>query len=617
MYKLPCNVLICLSMALTLSVACPPAAPPLEVRRKGEPVSASSKPSVEEARAFIEQTEAELKKLWSRHERIKFVQLTYVTHDTETLAAEAEAQTMTFLGEKAREARRFEGLPLPEDLARKVRLLKLAQTLPAPPTADERAELAEIATFLESTYAKGKYCPPKGACLTLDAISRELATVRDYDRLAELWQGWHAIARPMRARYARYVELSNRGARELGYPDLGALWRANYDMSPEEFAAEVERLYAQVQPLYQAMHCYVRKRLRERYGARVPEAGPIPAHLLGNMWAQEWGNIYPLVAPPGQGRGVDLKALLQRKKVNPQQMVRYGEGFFTSLGMMALPETFWMRSMFVRPRDREVLCHASAWDITFSGDVRLKMCIEIDDENFQTVHHELGHIYYYLYYKDQPVLFQAGAHDGFHEAIGDTVALSITPRYLQQIGLLEAVPPSQDGDVGLLLRRALDAVAFLPFGKLIDQWRWDVFSGKIGPQDYNRAWWELRTRYQGIAPPTPRTEEDFDPGAKMHIPGNVPYIRYFLARILQYQFHRALCETAGHRGPLHTCSIHGNQAAGERLKKLLSMGTSRPWPEALEVITGTRQMDATAMLEYYRPLKEWLDKQNQGQKCGW
>jgi peptidyl-dipeptidase A len=579
-------------------------------------------PTVEEARAFLDATEAELKRQWSYQERVKFVEMTYVNHDTEVLAAAAEEQTMELLGRKAREARRFEGLELPPDLRRKLHLLKLSQTLPAPPSAQDRKELAEIATFLESTYAKGKYCPPrlKGQCLTLDDMSRVLATKRDYDELLDVWQGWHSIAREMRPRYARYVELGNLGAKELGYPDLGALWRANYDMSPDAFAAEAERLWQQVEPLYKAMHCHVRARLREHYGERVPADGPIPAHLLGNMWAQEWGNIYPLVAPPGQGKSHDLKARLLAKKVTPQGMVKYGEGFFTSLGLSPLPETFWTRSMFVRPKDREVMCHASAWDITFGGDLRLKMCIEIDDENFQTVHHELGHDYYYMYYKDLPVLFQAGAHDGFHEAIGDTMALSITPAYLSKIGLSDkgdTATAGKDGDTALLMRRALEAIAFLPFGKLIDQWRWEVFAGKVKPEDYNKAWWALRTRYQGIAPAEQRTESDFDPGAKYHIPSNVPYTRYFLARILQYQFHQALCEVAGHKGPLHQCSIYGNKAAGERLKALLAMGTSKPWPEAMKVIAGTDKMDAGALLDYYRPLWDWLNAQNKGRKCGW
>jgi peptidyl-dipeptidase A len=388
-------------------------------------------------------------------------------------------------------------------------------------------------------------------------------------------------------------------------------------MPPDAFAAEVERLWEQVKPLYVALHAYVRKRLVETYGPGVvPPDGPIPAQLLGNMWAQTWGNIYPLVAPPGADPGYDLTATLKARHLDAAGMVRYGEGFFTSLGFPPLPETFWQRSMLTKPRDRDVVCHASAWDIDWKDDLRLKMCIEINAEDFATVHHELGHNFYQRAYSDQPVLFRDSANDGFHEAIGDTIALSVTPAYLVKLGLLDKEPPPEK-DLGLLMQTALEKVAFLPFGLLIDQWRWDVFSGKTTPEHYNSAWWALRTRYQGVAPPVPRSEADFDPGAKYHIPANTPYARYFLATVLQFQFHRGLCRAAGYEGPLNRCSIYGNAAAGARLRKALEMGQSKPWPDVLEVLTGQREMDATALLEYFAPLKKWLDEQNQNVPTGW
>jgi peptidyl-dipeptidase A len=344
----------------------------------------------------------------------------------------------------------------------------------------------------------------------------------------------------------------------------------------------------------------------------------IPAHLLGNMWAQEWGNIYPLVAPPEQDPGYDLSELLKAKNVDELGMVRYGESFFKSLGYEALPQTFWERSLFKKPEDRDVVCHASAWDLDGQKDVRLKMCIQVRGEDFITVHHELGHNYYQMAYRHQPYLFQGGANDGFHEAIGDAIALSVTPEYLQKVGLLNS-QPAQDGDVGFLMKQALDKVAFLPFGLLIDQWRWKVFSGEISPADYNKTWWEMRNKYQGVSAPVERTEADFDAGAKYHVPANVPYTRYFLARVLQFQFHRAMCQAAGYSGPLHRCSVYDNKAAGAKLMKMLQMGQSRPWPEALEALTGERQMDATAMLDYFAPLKKWLDEENKknGVKEGW
>jgi peptidyl-dipeptidase A len=444
-----------------------------------------------------------------------------------------------------------------------------------------------------------------------------LAESRDPNELLRVWQGWHAISPPMRNRYERLVELGDQGAREMGFVDLGAMWRAKYDMTPEAFSQELERLWQQVRPLYEALHAYVRARLAERYGKNlVQQDGPIPAHLLGNMWSQQWNNIYSLVAPPEGDPGFDLTDLLKARKVDEREMVRYGERFFLSLGFAPLPETLWKRSLFTKPRDRDVVCHASAWSIDFKDDVRVKMCIRINDEDFTTIHHELGHNFYQRAYNRLPPLFQNGANDGFHEAIGDTIALSVTPEYLKQIGFLGQVPPPS-ADLGLLMKRALEKIAFLPFGLLVDQWRWKVFSGQVRPADYNKAWWELRRKYQGVAPPVPRSEADFDPGAKFHVAGNVPYTRYFLATILQFQFHRALCREAGFTGPLHRCSIYDNKAAGAKLKKMLEMGQSRPWPEALDALTGEKQMDATAILDYFAPLKAWLDEQNKNRKVGW
>jgi peptidyl-dipeptidase A len=443
-----------------------------------------------------------------------------------------------------------------------------------------------------------------------------MSTSTDPDELQDVWVGWHRIAPPMRERYARWVELGNKGAREMGFNDLSAMWREGYDMTPDEFSAEVERLWQQVKPLYESLHAYVRSKLVEKYGPiAVDGNGRIRADLLGNPWAQEWGNIFSLVAPAQQKQPYDVTDLLKAKNVDAVGMVKFGEQFFTSLGFAPLPKTFWERSMFVRPRDREVVCHASAWDIDNFEDLRLKMCIQIDGEDFVTVHHELGHTMYQRAYQNLPFLFKNGANDGFHEAIGDAIALSITPEYLKQVGLLESVP--QTDDTGYLLRMAMDKIAFLPFGLLIDQWRWKVFSGEIKPADYNRSWWAMREKYQGVFAPVKRSEADFDPGAKYHVPSNVPYTRYFLARVLQFQFYRAMAREAGCAGPLHRSSFYGNKAAGAKLNAMLEMGQSRPWPDALYAMTGERQMDAGAMLEYFAPLKQWLDEQNRGKQAGW
>jgi Oligoendopeptidase F len=477
--------------------------------------------------------------------------------------------------------------------------------------------LTRITAGMEGAYGKGKYCPPgKDKCLDLEEITRIMANSRDAAELLDVWRGWHAIAPPMRKDFVRYVELANKGARELGFADTGAMWRSKYDMPPEAFPAELDRLWEQVRPLYLSLHAYVRWKLREKYGDAVPASGPIPAHLLGNMWAQTWDNVYPLVAPKDADPGFDLTAILKARQTQPQQMVRYGEGFFESLGFDPLPKTFWERSLFTKPRDRDVVCHASAWDIDNVNDLRIKMCIDITAEDFTTIHHELGHNFYQRACNTKPFLFRDSANDGFHEAVGDTIALSITPEYLVKLGLLEK-PPDTSKDIGLLLKKALEKIAFLPFGLMIDQWRWKVFSGEVTPANYNAAWWELRRKYQGVAPPVPRTEQDFDPAAKYHVAANVPYMRYFLADILQFQFHRALAKTAGCREPLNRCSVYGDKEAGTKLNTMLAMGLSRPWPEALEALSGQRQMDATAIRDYFAPLQKWLDEQNRGKPVGW
>jgi len=576
--------------------------------------------TADEAHRFIEAAQARLQTLGNNASRAGWVQNNFITVDTQEIAANAQSELAAAVSELARDARRFEQLQLPYEDARKLRLLKLMLSAPAPDNKAERDELSSLSSSLEGDYGKGKYCRDvngKQECLDINAASNVLATSRDPKELADVWSGWHRVGAPMRDRYTRFVELSNKGARELGFADTGVLWRSNYDMPPDAFAAEVDRLWAQVQPLYMALHTYVRSRLTEKYGAGVlPANGMLPAHLLGNMWAQDWSNIYPLVAAPPSGEAFDLTTELKRRNIDERGMVKYAEAFFTSIGYQPLPPAFWERSLFTKPADREVVCHASAWGWNAPEDVRIKMCIEVNAEDFRVVHHELGHNYYGLLYAKQPWLHRDGAIDAFHEAVGDVIALSATPGYLKQIGLIDRVP-SEKADIETLLDTALAKVAFLPFGAVIDQWRWKVFSGAITPANYNKAWWELRNKYQGIDAPIARTEADFDPGAKYHVPANTPYTRYFLAYILQFQFHRALCKEAGFTGPLYRCSIYGNKAAGAKLAKMLAMGSSRPWPEALAVLNGESKMDATAILDYFAPLKTWLDEQNRRAKPGW
>jgi peptidyl-dipeptidase A len=575
----------------------------------------------EGARAFVEAVEKDLFDLSVISSRAGWVNSTYITDDTDALAAyfgTIGTEKGVKYAKQAAQYARVQGLD--PDTARKLNILRGVLVLAAPSTPGAAAELNTITTRLQSTYGKGR-ARHRGKEITGDDAEALMGTLRDPAELKEIWQSWHEnVGRPMRSDYTRMVEIANQGAKELGYSDTGSMWRSQYDMSPEEFSAMYERLWSEVKPLYNDLHCYTRTKLNQKYGNAVqPASGPIRADLLGNMWAQEWGGIYDIVAPKGAGDiGYDLTDLLVAKKYTPEQMVRVGERFYTSLGLAPLPESFWQRSQITRPQGREVVCHASAWDLDNKDDLRIKMCTKVNADDFVTIHHELGHNYYQRAYNQQPYLYLNGANDGFHEAIGDFVALSVTPEYLVQIGLLDRNKvPDASKDTGLLLRQAMDKVAFLPFGLLVDKWRWGVFDGSTPASGYNQAWADLKQQYQGITPPVARSEADFDPGAKYHIPGNTPYARYFLARILQFQFYKSACDMAGWKGPLHRCSFYGNKEVGQRLNAMLEMGASKPWPEALQAFTGSREMTARPMLEYFAPLQTWLKQQNQGKQCGW
>lgn len=574
--------------------------------------------STETADEFVARANSELADLGRELEAAEWVRATYITLDTAVIAAAGSEKYAAWHSNMVQQALQYEDQDLDAKTRRAIDLMKLGTSAPSPGDAAKRKELAEITTDIKGMYGAGKYCRSENNCISGSELEQLMADTRDYDELLEYWTGWRQIGVPMRDKYARFVDLANEGARELGYSDLGQMWRSNYDMSPAEFEQESTRLWDQVKPLYDELHCHVRAKLGEIYGGgKVPQGGPIPAHLLGNMWAQEWAAIYDLIEPyPGIG-DIDVDSTLRTKNYSPQEMVRSAESFYVSLGMPRLPETFWERSQFSKPRDREVVCHASAWGIDGGKDLRIKMCIQQTYNELRTIYHELGHSYYQGAYKDQPRLFQSGAHDGFHEAIGDTVTLSMTPGYLAEVGLVNASDEDPRAAINRQMQMALDSIAFLPFAKLIDEWRWGVFSGQITPENYNQAWWDLRTKYQGIVPPVGRSAADFDPGAKYHIPANVPYSRYFLARILQFQFQRALCDIAGHDGDLASCSIYGSKEAGEKFYAMMASGQSEPWQDSLEKLTGTREMDATAIIDYFAPLMGYLKEQNEGRSCGW
>ena len=616
--------------------------------KKEEAPAPATGPTPAEADAFVAGINDDYRKMLPYLNSAQWAQATYITDDTQMIASRANEEWLEYLSRKVQESKRFNGVEAAPDTARGMLALKLSTANPAPSDPAKRAELAKILSKMEANYGSGKWCKADGSCLSLPEIEKIINDPNaSPEARAEAWAGWHATSKPIRGDYQRFVELGNEGAKELGFADLGEMWRAGYDMTPAEFDAEVERLWTQVKPLYDALHCNVRAKLNAKYGDDVvPKDGLIPAHLLGNMWAQQWSNIYPLVEPyQGVGsldvtsalkaqRDAEYKKLLAEFKGKPTaldlaelehqadaamavKMTKIAEDFYTSLGFPKLPDSFWEKSLLVKPRDREVVCHASAWDMNMQGDVRIKQCIEADEDQLTTIHHELGHLFYDLMYNPLPPLFQGAAHDGFHEAIGDTVTLSLTPAHLHKIGLVPEQKTDPKAVINSQMKWALDKIVFLPWGKLVDQWRWKVFSGELSPENYNDGWWQLREQYQGVSPPLARSEEDFDPGAKYHIPGNTPYTRYFLAFVLQFQFQKALCDAAGFEGPLHECDIYGNQEAGKRFMDMLAQGASRPWQETLEKLTGTREMDGSALIEYFSPLMDYLAEQNKGLSCGW
>jgi peptidyl-dipeptidase A len=627
----------CITLALAACSREPaPAAPPA--------------PTAAEAQALVDRINAENRAEQPEATSAAWLAQTYINDDSARVAAKATERGLARLNGYLEDARRFQGMELPAETARALQLLRLSTSMPAPTDPAKLSELAALSTQLDGMYGAGSWCPDPAKpedCKQIGEISRILASPdSSYEDQLAAWNGWHSVAVPMRQPYTRFAELLNEGAREMGFADAGQMWRSGYDMPADEFAAETDRLWTQVQPLYEQLHCYTRGRLEQKYGERGSVGGLLPAHLMGNLWQQDWGNLWPTLAPYPQAGSLDISSALRAQRdalyaaevaklgANPavdalveagrradlaiaRAMTERAEQFYVELGMPKLPESFWSRAQLIKPRDRDVVCHASAWDMDMAGDVRIKMCIEPTEEEFTTIYHELGHVYYYLAYNHLPPLFQSGAHDGFHEAIGDTIVLGMTPEYLASIDLVEAPQQSQEAVINAQMRQALAKVAFLPFGLMIDRWRWGVFDGSIPPEQMNTAWWQLKARYQGVAPAEARGEDLFDPGAKYHVPGNTPYTRYFLSHILQFQFYKALCDAAGHSGPLHTCSFAGNAEAGRRFWAMLQQGQRQPWQQTLKELTGGEQMDAAPVLEYFEPLHAWLREQNQGQSCGW
>ena len=571
---------------------------------------------------FLENVEKENLQYGPVISSASWISSNFITYDSQKVIADYGTRYTLDALDKARKASTFDGLDVSQEKKRMLNILKTSFVMPPPLDDILASELSEITTSLEAMYGSGEYCFEDNDCYDLEAFESIIDKSRDPDELLKAWSGWHEVGKPMRPMYMRMVEIGNQGSKDLGFSDLSDLWFSKYDMPAEEFLSETDRVWDEVKPLYDALHCHVRAELNEHYGDEVvSSSGSLPVHLLGNMWGQSWSNIYDLVYEQSkETKTVDITKVIDDLNLSEVEMVEYAEDFFISIGFKPLPETFWERSLFVKPLDRSVVCHASAWNLDpAKNDLRIKMCIEKNEEDFVTIHHELGHIFYYQAYNHLPTLFQGGANDGFHEAFGDLLSLSITPEYLKKIDFItdEEAEIAEQDPIGLLMKQALEGVVAIPWTLMLDKWRAGVFNGQIKESDLNKTWWSMRKEYQGIAPPNDRTEDFFDPGAKYHIPGNTPYTRYYLARIMQYQFHEALCNHIEFDGYLHECSIYGDKRAGDKIISTMALGESLPWQDAFEKITGARELSGKSILNYYAPLKEWLDKQNINRTCGW
>jgi len=571
---------------------------------------------------FLANVELENKKDGPVIYSASWISSNFITYDSQKVIADYGTKSTLKSLERSREAASFDGLDTSKENQRMLNILKSSFVMPPPLDEELASELSEITTSLEAMYGSGEYCFDGEECYDLEAFESIIDNSRDPKELLRAWEGWHEIGKPMKPMYMRMVDIGNQGSVDLGYEGLSDLWFSKYDMPAEDFLDDTDRVWSEVKPLYDALHCHVRAKLNEHYGDEViSKTGPLPVHMLGNMWGQSWSNIYDLVyEEKPDSKYIDVTKIINEKSLSEIQMVEYAEDFFISMGFKPLPKTFWERSLFVKPRDRSVVCHASAWNLDpANNDLRIKMCIEKNEEDFITIHHELGHIFYYQAYNHIPTVFQAGANDGFHEAFGDLLTLSITPDYLVDIGFIsedDAEEAKQD-PIGLLMKQALDGVVIVPWALMLDKWRSGVFDGEIDESNLNSSWWSLREEYQGINTSYERSENYFDPGAKYHIPGNTPYTRYYLASIMQYQFHEALCNLIDYDGYLHECSIYGNKEAGDRIISTMAMGQSLPWQDAFENLTGSRQLSGKSIMNYYAPLKEWLDEENKNRTCGW
>ncbi|KAK0158218.1 hypothetical protein PV328_009250 [Microctonus aethiopoides] len=575
-----------------------------------------------EALQFLREYDREASSVCSKTMMAQWDFATNITDNNRRKMLEEQTRKLKFERSSWRKAINFAWTRLPDPLTRrqlKLIAVKGRNSL----TEDKFNELHHLIVEMKELYSRTRLCPYKkmGSICDLEIdndVSRIMAESRDYEELLYYWRAWQeAVGPPMKNKYMRYVQLANQAAKLNGFVDAGDQMREVYE--DDYFQQNIAEVISAITPLYKNLFTYVRTKLIERYGDKVRADGPLPAHLLGNMWAQNWEGIYDLVKPYSAARSLDVTLEMIIQGFTPLRIFQMAEEFFTSLGMKPMPPEFWRYSMFEKPIDREVKCTSSAWDFCNRIDFRIKQCTKATMEDLVSTHHEMAHIQYYLQYKDQPLIFRTEALPGFHEAVSDAIELSVmNPRHLQRIGLYNNSTEDFENSINYLMLMALRKIVYLPFAYIVDQWRWRVFSD--GVADMTTQWWELRLQYQGIVPPLPRVERDFDPGSKYHIPADIPYTKYFVGVVMQFQLFESLCDISGHVGDLHLCDLYRSQEAGRLLTEVLSQGSSRSWPDLVRTMTRGKmnRIDVSALLRYFDPLNKWLQRQNQMEPViGW
>nr|UJP38391.1 angiotensin-converting enzyme 2 [Taphozous melanopogon] len=594
-------------------------------------VTAAQSTTEEQAKTFLEKFNSEVEVLSFESSLASWNYNTNITDENVQKMSEAGDKLSAFYEEQYKLAKTY---PLQEiqNLTIKRQLQVLQQNDPSVLSADKSKRLNTILNEMSTIYSTGKVCNPNNPqeCLLLapglENIMQKNSS--DYNQKLWAWEGWRSeVGKQLRPLYEEYVALKNEMARGNNYEDYGDYWRGDYETlgtdgynySRNQLIEDVERIFAEIKPLYEHLHAYVRAKLMAVYPSRISPTGCLPAHLLGDMWGRFWTNLYPLTVPFGQKPNIDVTNAMVNQGWDAERIFKEAEKFFVSIALPNMTEGFWKNSMLTEPSDgRKVVCHPTAWDLG-QGDFRIKMCTKVTMEDFLTAHHEMGHIQYDMAYSTQPYLLRNGANEGFHEAVGEIMSLSVaTPKHLKAMGLL---PPDfyedKETEINFLLKQALNIVGTLPFTYMLEKWRWLVFKGEIPKEQWMKKWWEMKRKLVGVVEPLPHDETYCDPASLFHVANDYSFIRYFTRTILEFQFQEALCQTAQHKGPLHECDISNSTEAGSKLLQMLKLGKSEPWTSALEEIVGIKNMDVRPLLNYFEPLFTWLKDQNKNSFVGW